>query len=572
MGYNGRRHDRMSTGMRWKKFFYRIIPAVLLLFFGLQLVSQAFFIIGERKPGSRGLPYLKLSSLCFPIDAVPLCEYGFVLLKNQQQSPVTPGTADTGGTSHELQASIDYLKKSLHVNMFYYRGHFYLGNAYLLENTADPTRLDLALEAFKRAARIRGNQARLSMDTMNLLLSLWPFLREEDKVFCSGLLDRSIKRLTLGDFNSLLETWGLYAQDVNFFKDVLKKRPAFYLAATQKLLHLNIYLEKRQELLSYFGGYKLTGFQEQYRQFLAKPSPDLPEKLKRLFLTLTTEPSIPYYLLRPADKFDRRNYFDFKKRLNLHILELLFSKKGWQKDTRQRSELRTFILSYIDSLSSMEELNAFYDFLEHKKYFELSASAFEVFYIEQLLKFKSGQNDTVISEIEDLRQSVAYVKTGHLDDYSDILLLLADVYISSGMLIQAVGVLDEIEITAANLTEVYWRKMRIESVIGPEDEKGKEEKIIEQKRSQYELIRNSSRVESSSRSVERVLYLTDNHEIEIQLGDSLKKSNESFYLLQVFIDGGLFYEAYMGRLTFPVRISLPPEEKYSRHTLSIKIL
>jgi hypothetical protein len=545
-----------------KKIVYRVILAVSIIFFGLQFLSHLFLFIGENKPGFQGRPYLELSSRCFPMDAEPSCEYGFMLLKKQQQSP--------GSASTDLKTGIAYLKKSLQANMLYYQAHFYLGNAYLYENLEDPTRLDQAMEAFKRAARLRGNQTRLSMDVINLLLSMWPFLREEDKTFCADLLGRSLKKLTPGDFDSLLETWGLYAKDVNFFKDVLKKRPDFYQAAAQKMLHLDIHLEARQEFLSSLAADKLSGFLRQYRAYTAEPSPRLPEKLKQLYRQLTTEPSIDYYLLKPGDKFNQKNYFEFKKRLNLHILQLLFSKEGWQKDLQQRSELRTFILSYIEDLSSPEQMDTFYEFLVRNKYFDLSASVLSIFYIDQLMKFKSGEYDTVISETENLRKSVSYVKKEHLEDYSDILLLLTDAYISSDLLFQALEVLKEIEITAANQAEVYWRRMRIEDVIGPEKEK--DEKTSEEKNRQYELIRSSRQVELDSPALEKTVYLIDNNTIEIRLSDTLQNSIETLRLLQVFINGRLFYEAYPGQITFPVEISLPFDQEYTRCILSIRIL
>jgi len=544
-----------------KKMVYRVILVALIIFFGLQFLSHLFLFIGEKKPGFQGQPYLELSSRCFPMDAEPSCEYGFMLLKKQRQSP--------GTTTTDLKTGIDYLKKSLMANMLYYPAHFYLGSAYLYENLQDPTRLDQAMEAFKRAAFIRGNQTLISMDVINLLLSMWPFLREEDKTFCTDLLGRSLKKLTPGDFNSLLETWGLYAKDVNFFKDVLKKRPDFYQVAAQKMLHLNIHLEARQEFLASLAADKLSGFLRLYQVYTAEPSPQLLEKLKQLFGYLTTEPSMQYYLLKPGNKFNQKNYFEFKKRLNLHILQLLFS-QGWQTDLQQRSELRTFILSYIDDLSSIEQMYAFYDFLVRNKYFDLSASVLSIFYIDQLLKFKSGQYDTVISETENLRQSVSYVKKEHLGDYSDILLLLTDAYISSDLLFQALGVLNEIEITAANQADVYWRRMQIEAVIGPEKEK--DEKTSEQKNRQYELIRSSRQVVLDSPALEKTVYLIDNNTIEIQLSDTLQRSIETFRLLQVFINGRLFYEAYPRQLTFPLEISLPFDQKYTRCSMGIRML
>jgi hypothetical protein len=546
-----------------KVIVYRLIVAALFVFFWLQFLSHTFFFIGENKPNFQNLPYLELSSRCFPFDAKPPCEYGYVLLKRQQQYP--------GNASRDLKTGIEYLKKSFHANMLYYQAYFYLGNAYLIENIEDPTRLDQAMEAFKRAASIRRHNTSLSMDVMSLQLSMWPFLREEDKTFCTDLFDKSLKKLSREDFNSLLETWGLYSKDVNFFKDVLKKRPEFYQAAAQKMLHQQIHLEVRQEFLSGFAAHKLSRFQQQYQGYQAKPPPHLLEKLKQLFKHLTNEPSIHYYLLNPENEFNQKNYFEFKKRLNIDILQLLFSKEGWKKDLQQRSELRTFILSHINDLSSIDQVDTFYDFLKDYDYFDLSDSAIRIFYIEQLLKFKSGQYDTVITETEDWMLSVSIVKKEYREVYSDILLLLTDAYISSDFLFQALEVHNKIEITDVNLAEVYLRKMRIEDVIGPEDEK--DEKTGEQKNRQYELIRSSRLIELNSPSMEKTVYLIDNNNnIEIQLSDSLKNSIKTFRLLQVFCNGRLFYEAYPGQLTFPIVISLPIKENYSRCTLNIKIL
>jgi hypothetical protein len=72
--------------------------------------------------------------------------------------------------------------------------------------------------------------------------------------------------------------------------------------------------------------------------------------------------------------------------------------------------------------------------------------------------------------------------------------------------------------------------------------------------------------------MEKTVYLIDNKQLEIQLSDSMQNSNKTFRLLQVFINGRLFYEAYPGQLTFPIEISLPINEKYSRYTINIKIL
>jgi hypothetical protein len=542
------------------------LAAAALVFFALQFLSHGLYFLGVRR--SDAPVYFKLSGRLFPIDAAPLTEYGLALLERSRQA-VTPGE-DAGPKT--LTTGIDYLARAIDVNMLYYQAHFYLGNAYLLQTASDPTLMNQAVTAFKRAAKIRGRHTRLAMDTMNLLLSLWPFLKEPDRAFCSELLDRSIKRLSPGQFDDLLDTWGRYSRDTGFFKDVLQKRPDFYRQAAAKLLDLNINLEARQELLSSYAAYKLVNLQKNYRHYQDHEPPGRLEKLKQLHRSLINSPSIHYYLLKPAGKFNRKNYFDLKKRLDLDILDLLFSQKGWHTDPGLQSQIRTFIFSYIDDFSSIDELMALRDFLARRKYFERSHSSFGIFYIEQLLKFKSGLYDPIISDTENLRKSVSYVKPEHRRDYCDILLLLTDVYISSGLLIQALGVINEIETTAApgRLTEIFWLKMQVEEVVGPEKET--DNAVREEKERRYELIRGSREIELSGRSLETAVYSIDNHDIEIRLGDALAQQMDKLKLLQVFVDGRLFYEVYPGQATFPLHLTLPGDRKYSRFTVGIKIL
>jgi len=215
----------------------------------------------------------------------------------------------------------------------------------------------------------------------------------------------------------------------------------------------------------------------------------------------------------------------------------------------------------------MDELTIFDDFLTKKKYFKLED--LRVSYLKQLIRFKSGQYDSVILDTEKLLDSISYVKKERMKDYNDILLLRTDAYIASRLLTRAMSVLKEVEKNDSNMADIYWRKMQIERIIGPEV--GGE--MDKQKEQLYELIRNSSQVELDSLSKERTLYLIDNNkQVEIQFNPSIKEKIKSSHLLQVFIDGKLFHEAYLSKLELPVKLNIPTEETYSKHTIKIKIL
>jgi hypothetical protein len=540
------------------KRIIRIFLIVLILFFGLQFLSHTFLFIGKNTPDFKNIKFLKLSSHFLPIDAKPLLEYGFVLLKKNQQSQ----------DYKVLEKSISYFKKSISSNMLDYNAHLYLGKAYFFRNKKDHISFDQAMAALKRAALIRGSNIGVSMDTMKVMLSMWPFLQKEDKTFCGDILRKSIKKINKEDFNSLLEMWSLYSKDIDFFKEALKKKPDYYLVAAEKLLYLEMDMNARHDFLSKYAAYILTKIQNQYHKYLAEDPVDLLEKLKTLVNYLDRQTTIvSYYLLNQNNKLKQKTYFELRKNLNLDILKLLFAKKEWQKESLQRSEINTFIHSYIKDLSTMDELTIFNDFLIKKKYFDLQD--LRVFYIKQLIQFKSGQYDIVIQDTENLKKTISYVTTEHMKDYNDILLLRTDAYIASRLLTRAMGVLREVEKNDSNETEIYWREMQIEQVIGADAE----EEMDKQKEQQYELIRNSSQIELNALSIERALYLVDNNkQVAIQFNPSIKEKIKSSHLLQVFVDGNLFHEAYLSKLELPVKISIPTEETYSQHTLKIKIL
>jgi hypothetical protein len=296
MNENVRSHNFIKVKNRdfkKDKKIIRILLIVLLLFFGLQFLSHTFLVIGKNTPDFKNIIFLKLSSYFLPIDAKPLLEYGFVLLKKNQQSQ----------DNQVLEKSISYLKKSISRNMLDYNAHLYLGKAYFFRNMTDHTSFDQAMASLKRAAQIRGSHIGVSMDTMKVLLSMWPFLQTEDKTFCSDLLKKSIKKMKKEDFNSLLEIWSHYSKDVDFFKEALKKEPRYYQAAAEKLLQIEIDMNVRHDFLSKYAAYILAKIQNQYHTYLEEKPVDLLEKLKTLFNHLNRQTTITsYYLITQDNK------------------------------------------------------------------------------------------------------------------------------------------------------------------------------------------------------------------------------------------------------------------------------
>jgi len=376
----------------------KVVPVILILlilFFGLQFFSQLFLNLGKGKEEPANTGFLKWSCALFPFEAKPILEYGYRLLRESKQNNDT----------RMLEESIRYLKKSISVNMLFYNGHLYLGKAYLDLIVREPTIFDGAVAAFKRAARIRGIDNRVSMDTMTIMLSLWPHLNKADREFCTGLFKKSIKRISKEDFMTLLDSWALYCRDIHFFKEGLNKMPQYYVVAARKLGELETDMAARREFLAQHTLYFIAELKGLYQQYQSETTTDLLTKLVNLYNHLDKRVST-YYLEDTSRKKKQKGYLEFKKQVNLDILELLFAEEEWQKNPRLREKLETYIFSYTKELSAMDELQGFEDFLGKKGYFGILSSDLRVFYVKQLLAFKSGQYDSVISDTEKFKRAV----------------------------------------------------------------------------------------------------------------------------------------------------------------------
>jgi hypothetical protein len=547
-----------SSDFMNNKTVIKIVMILLILFFGLQFLSHLFLKIGEediKKAKPVNINLLKWSARLSPFEAKPLLEYGYALLQESKRS----------GEQQWLEKSIYYLKHSLKANMLYYNAHLYSGKAYLARDIIDHAHFEPAVKAFKRAARIRGNDTRVSMDAMTILISLWPHLGEEDRVFCAELLGKSIQRIGRDEFNSLLENWALFSRDIAFFREGLIKRPQFYELAAKKLAQLETDMDIRREFLLKHSLYLIADFKDQYQKYQSEPSDRLMEKLKTTAHNLDNRISL-YYLKKAGSESKLQNYFEFKKLVNLEILELLFAKTGWQRDKGLREEIETVIFSYIDDFSSMDESKNLDDYLTKKEFFNPKYPDLRVFYMKQLIAVKSAQYDNVINDVEKFKNSVSFIKKEFAGDYAEVLLLLVDSYISSRLLTSARRTLAEIRRSDVNLADFYLRKMIIEQIIGPDQNEDKYEK-----NQQYELIANSRFVKMDAPSIKKTLYLLNKREVEIRFTDALYEKIKALHLLQVFLDGNLIFEEYLSQLVTPARIPIPTGKIYSKHELAVEI-
>ena len=240
----------------------------------------------------------------------------------------------------------------------------------------------------------------------------------------------------------------------------------------------------------------------------------------------------------------------------------------WQEDSKTISEIETCILSHIQSSPSFSDLEDLNDFLEDMKYFKINS--LKSFYIKELINFKLGQFGVVINDIMDFKQSVSYIKKENLRDYCDILFLLSDACILSRLMMQSNLVLKDIEKISPGLIDTYFRKMKIERVIGI-DENEKDE-MFRERIKKYEFIRNSRFINLDKTKHRKTLYLYDENEIEIKFDDSIKNRFKSFHILQVFVDGVITYESYLSQMDeSEIKIRIPDSDNDSKYELEVRI-
>jgi len=558
----------MTDGQTARSFFKRQMPykrltlvllILLLPFFVLQFLSAGFLLLGTRSAGAPKPAHLRTAARLFPLDPTPLYEYGFYSLQKYEQSK----------DPRFLSSGITYLEKTLGLNMYFYYAHHYLGKAYLLLNAIRLDTFDQGVKSLHRAAAIRSNNLQVSLETMRMYLSLWPFLGAEEKKFCAELLKKSTRRITTADFAALLEIWGLYAQDIDCFKDILSRKPEYYQLVGKKMLELEINLAFRRDFLYRYAEHLMSNIQTQYQECQTSGRPDILDRLHYLYQLMDND-DVRYYTisLGPGDEGARlrlKAYWALKKRLLTHILDLSLALPDWPSNTAVREQLYRLLISAITNSLPPDELGALDEYLTQKKLYEQKEP--KSFYLAQLMRFASSQYDAVVVEHENFKSSRPATETMPGKDYADLQLLCIDAYISSNMLMRAAARLDEIEKTGSlDAREIYWRRIQIMAVIGAE------EKEYPLREKQYELIRQSRFIVFDSPASSATVYLAGPPtELELRSGPAFDTQKGKYHLLRVLCRGEILYENYLSQIRFPLTIPITTEEKFSRLPIRIKL-
>ncbi len=113
---------------------------------------------------------------------------------------------------------------------------------------------------------------------------------------------------------------------------------------------------------------------------------------------------------------------------------------------------------YLREFGSARDTELLDESLQQKNFF--NSNDMKVFYLKQLINFKTGQISKMISDTESFRRSVTFLKEGQDKDLLKLLSLLTDAYIASRLLTKAMDVLKDIEKISPGLMSTYWRLLK----------------------------------------------------------------------------------------------------------------
>ncbi len=518
-----------------------VIALLLALITFLQLWGQVLYSLGTKK--EEGLSLLELSKRVFPLDFRPYYKKAYYLLRKGSREKDNRAIAE----------SIENFKKALALNPFHVNSHYFLAKAYLLYNFPSSPYFNEALQEFKRAARLGFKRRTIVLDTVKLLLSLWPLLDERDRLFCRQLLSGMARRISWKDMKEILEIWWLYSKDQELIMEALSEKPSFLPAAARQLLALRAPLQLRWEMLA------------RYEDYMA-------EKAKRILSSiepLSSSRKVERLKLCRAYLFDRiRGYRTLlQKGTDPYQLQQLRTKVLFQliqEELKMGTDPYQHIVEFLSCCNSLSELNKLEKLLHRSGYF--SGDDLKKLYLENLILFKLKHYSKLIENLERLEQSLLLVRRENLNDYLNLLFLLEDAYIENKLLMVALNLADRIKEIAPHDGRLYYAYYRIFQLTGFDNVDP------ELKTSVLSLTNPSSiTVEFGDRPVfSKQVFLADQPEgLFLEFPQPSLEKTKKHLLLQVFVNGKIAYEEYGSQVSGPVKITR--HLRSGKNSISIKL-
>lgn len=524
----------------------------LIVFFELQFLSHLILDVIPLKERHRYPTPARISARFFPIDPYPKVVYAHGLLAafcgDPNRAPVEKG--------------IGYLDKAVRQNMLLYQAHFYLGKSYLCLNRPNTDDFIRGVSSLKKAASLRRGNLSVAIDTLKVMVPMWPLLSGDDRKFAADLLMDIAPKIKPNEMKTILASWTMFVGDFERLTQLLSVAPSHYKMAADLAVRKKIPLEKRYDLMARFEHHLVQYIREGLRDSKKGPADCQKQWISRW--TYLKKNVRCYHALLNQTDFSHQEFADLRKFLQRNILMCLFAEPGWKSDPIKKIEIEDLLLEQIRDMENRDVIQYYDEFLQKRKFF--NRSGIRNFYLQQLIAFKLNRFETVIFEIEDFGRSISYVKDESRRDYADLLLLLSEAYFSSRLLTKAQAVLTEVEKLLPGSEEVMWRRMKIEKILGPDNVYDNDQMRI------LNDIRMSRRFRPDRLPFRKTVYLLDSNVIEMSLDSAIRSRIEKKHLLQVFIDEKIFREMYLSDLGDMVRLEIPKDRLPAKLSLRIQVL
>jgi len=531
--------------MRSRRIF-KIFIFILVIFWGLKFLSDIFFVKGEISDLPNSIESYDAGNKIFPFSSEDRFLHAYSLLSAFEKD----------GDLNKLKKSIDLFKYSIRLNQLNYFSFLYLGNALMQFESPDPDIFKNGLTAIRRSSFIRKFSTNVNTNTLEIYLSMWPFLSKEDRLFTDNLMKKSIGRIDGNTFKSIIEIWGLYSQDKEFLQSIFNPAQRYYNETIKLLGKKQLLIDVREKFLAEKEIKTLQKIEKNYNEFKKGEISDL--KILKILYSKLFYRFIGYNSLIKNSNFRKKAFNRLKKEVLTSLIE-----NSLKNNKNSSTEIFKYLNDYIDTFNTIRDLDNLQKILSQNSFF--SSSDLNRQLIKYRILFASGQFSKIITELEQFRESLAFLKREHIDQYSKILLLLADSYISSRLLTRSVDILKEVEKRAPGLIDLYWRLFKIEKVIG-EDEFFK--KLKEEK---YKEIKESNLIIFNRLSQKQVVYFFDKTSFRIVPDPNFEGKIKNYSIFQIFIGNKIFKEFYTKNISFPIIIDLPPEYKDSKITVNISL-
>ncbi len=526
--------------MARRKYWLFVAITVLLIYFLAQTATDAFMSFHDSD-GPSG-EWLHRAALLHPLAAQPHLLLGFAELELGQKEQ----------RADRLTAAVEHLKKAIQLNPFVYQAHLNLGKAYLLLSESEPHRVSDGIVSFKRAARIRGANLAVAMDTARLFFSLWPLLKAQDQAFARNLVLGIMHRISHKDFSELVELWALYNRKIDLIEEFVARRPEYSLLVAEALTRNRSYNDQRRRLLNTHDHIRYQTIKRRAEEELNKaPLSQNSEQLLKLFNELG-KVYRRYDRLLELELFPDKTLFALRRRLGERLLIMLIDEEGKWRAPKTRPPVDMVVSELIRDSRDYENVFELEEQLSKRGYYR--EGDLKSFLFQQRILLQTARFDQVIDQIETLQRQISFVREDARPDMIEALFLLCDAYRQSRLLTMASKVLDSLEPLSPPTERLLWQRYLIEKVISV----SADATLIESWRNQFVASRA---ITLSKKKEKRVIYLDDKLEITIQLADELWQKGSSdeaeINLIELFsADGRILWDSYLGdenmfSFTFP---------------------